>query len=123
LSVSAAAAAAAVLAKDADSPLAARGPLQGNWSSTSAVCWFYAKDLYEATKIPQGIISSNWGGTIIQSWSDNATNAKCGKAGTELLGLELPAGVEAPEKFASADGYAARGGPSLNAGHASSSTR
>jgi len=90
---------------------------QGNWSSTSAVCWFYAKDLYEATKIPQGIISSNWGGTIIQSWSDNATNAKCGKAGTELLGLELPAGVEAPEKFASADGYAARGGPSPNAGH------
>ena len=42
-----------------------------------AVCWYYAKDLYDETHVPQGIVSSNWGGTFIQSWMDNATNAKC----------------------------------------------
>ena len=36
----------------------------GNWSATSAVCWFYARDLFEATKVPQGIISSSPGSRI-----------------------------------------------------------
>ena len=49
----------------------------GNWTATSAVCWYYAKTLFDKTNVPQGIISSNWGGTFIQSWIDNSTNAKC----------------------------------------------
>ena len=44
---------------------------------TSAVCWYYAKSLFDRTRIPQGIISSNFGGSFIQTWMDNATNAQC----------------------------------------------
>lgn len=39
----------------------------GNWSATSAVCWFTGKDLADALQVPIGLIGSNWGGTIIQS--------------------------------------------------------
>jgi hypothetical protein len=68
----------------------------GNWSATSAVCWFYAKDLFDKTKIPQGIISSNWGGTIIQSWMDNSTNAKCGTHNPKTNKEEPPKYVSTP---------------------------
>jgi sialate O-acetylesterase len=73
----------------------------GNWSATSAVCWFYGKDLYDATGVPVGLISSNWGGTIIQSWSDNETNAKCSHMAHE--NLVLPLGVDIPEAFVSSN--------------------
>ena len=49
----------------------------GNWSATSAVCWFYGRYLHDALNVPIGLVSSNWGGTIIQSWSDNATTTVC----------------------------------------------
>ena len=71
----------------------------GNWTATSAVCWFYAKDLYNALGVPVGIISSNWGGTIIESWSDNATNAKCSEQRRKEAGAARPEGVEGPEAF------------------------
>ena len=54
----------------------------GNWSATSAVCWFYGRNLFDALQVPIGLVSSNWGGTIIQSWSDNATNAQCAAEGS-----------------------------------------
>ena len=65
---------------------------------------------------------SNWGGTIIQSWSDNATNAKCVSLDdTEPARLQLPVGVEAPEAFAadsSSPSDAGRGAqPGPNDGH------
>jgi sialate O-acetylesterase len=85
---------------------------QGNFTATSAVCWFYARDLFLATRVPQGIISSNWGGTIIQSWSDNATNAKCPPTS---LDLQLPVGVEGPEKFATTASRPTQ--PNPNAGY------
>jgi hypothetical protein len=67
-----------------------------------------------------GIISSNWGGTIIQSWSDNATNAKCASLATvEPAELQLPVGVQGPDVFADHMGgnldVAAQPGP--NAGY------
>lgn len=35
----------------------------------SALCYFFALHLYEALKIPIGIISSDWGGTPFESWT------------------------------------------------------
>lgn len=57
-------------------------------------------------------MSSNWGGTIIQSWSDNATNALCAGKAAPGESSELPPGVDGPERF----GEAATAGPSPNAG-------
>lgn len=53
-------------------------------------------------------VRTQWGGTIIESWSDNATNAKCGKFGGPA---PLPASVEPPEEFALS------AGPNPNTGH------
>jgi sialate O-acetylesterase len=50
----------------------------GDWNATSATCWFYGKQLADALGVPVGLISTNWGGTVIPSWSDEATNAACG---------------------------------------------
>lgn len=82
----------------------------GNWTATSAVCWFYAKDLFDKTAVPQGIISSNWGGTFIQGWMDNATIAKCIPSAPPSA---LPAGT-GPEAFQAAS---AIDGPSPYGGH------
>lgn len=34
----------------------------------SAIGYFFAKEIYEKTKVPVGIISSTWGGTRIEQW-------------------------------------------------------
>jgi len=60
----------------------------GVWSYQSAVCWFSGRDLYDFNKVPVGLISSNWGGTIIQAWSDPAALKKCGINSQEPLPLE-----------------------------------
>lgn len=40
----------------------------GNWSAFSAVCWFFARDVFDGLNgtVPLGMISSNWGGTVIR---------------------------------------------------------
>ena len=35
----------------------------------SAIGYFFAKEVYEETKVPIGIISSSWGGTRIEQWT------------------------------------------------------
>lgn len=39
-----------------------------NALSFSALCYFYAKDIYEKTNVPVGIINSSVGGSPIESW-------------------------------------------------------
>ena len=34
----------------------------------SALCYFFAKQLYEKTGVPVGIINASWGGTPIEAW-------------------------------------------------------
>ena len=52
-----------------------------DWTMFSAVCWFFGRNVYDALgkKVPIGLVSSNWGGTPIESWSSAATMAKVGE--------------------------------------------
>jgi hypothetical protein len=99
----------------------------GDWNATSATCWFYGKALADALGVPVGLISTNWGGTVIPSWSDEATNAACGfppnisaSAGAPLSPQQQRAGASAADAFA-APGFVAgrlRGEfPDPNSGH------
>ena len=52
-------------------PWSVAGPASighGDWAATSAVCWFYGKALFDATGVPQGLVASSWGGTVIEGW-------------------------------------------------------
>ena len=43
------------------------------WDHFSAVCYLTARDIHDALggTVPLGLISSNWGGTPVQSWEPN----------------------------------------------------
>ena len=41
---------------------------QENVMNFSALAYFFAKEMYEKTKVPVGIINSSWGGTPIDAW-------------------------------------------------------
>jgi sialate O-acetylesterase len=51
------------------------------FSYYSAVCWLTAVELYNKpfldSKIPIGLVSSNWGGTYIQSWTPISIITEC----------------------------------------------
>jgi len=49
----------------------------GNWSEFSAACWFTGRNLYDKYKVPLGLISTNWGGTVIQAWSSPDALKEC----------------------------------------------
>lgn len=59
-----------------DMATAPKSDLNGSWTvcspetvkDYSAVGYFFAKELYEKTGIPIGIINSSWGGTDIETW-------------------------------------------------------
>ena len=44
-----------------------------DWTETilpfSAVCWLYAKNVYEKRGVPMGLVETSWGGTNIEAWS------------------------------------------------------
>ncbi len=65
--------------------------------SFSAVAYFFGRGLYEETKIPVGLISTNWGGTKIEPWIPAAGFENSGplaeiKKGLEALDLSTPEG-------------------------------
>lgn len=39
----------------------------------SAIGYFFARKLHEELKVPVGIVSTNWGGTIAEAWTSKAT--------------------------------------------------
>jgi sialate O-acetylesterase len=54
----------------------------GDWSEFSAICWFTYRDVFAALAysgdiVPQGLVSSNWGGTPIEHWSSPDALAQC----------------------------------------------
>jgi hypothetical protein len=51
----------------------------GNWTSFSAVCWFFGRNVFEGLggSVPIGLISNNWGGTRVQAWQPPSSLAAC----------------------------------------------
>jgi len=61
--------------------LPAKGWINGNDTTlrfVSAIGYFFAKEIYEATNVPIGIISSSWGGTRVEQWTPPAAYASSG---------------------------------------------
>lgn len=59
-------------AADFDAPVAWRRSAPDTIGEASAVCYFMAKSLRATEKVPIGFISSEWGGTRIESWMSAA---------------------------------------------------
>jgi len=49
----------------------------GNWTFMSAVCWFTGRNIYNQQQIPLGLISNNWGVTLVQTWTSPEALLNC----------------------------------------------
>ncbi len=57
------------IAPQDDTPASAwRACTQENVHEFSALAYFYAKEIFEKTGVPVGIINSSWGGTPVEAW-------------------------------------------------------
>jgi sialate O-acetylesterase len=67
---------------------------------SSAVCYYMAKALQAAEKVPIGFINSSWGGTPVEAWMTEPTlrKTKAYEAGLDLLAqhAKAPAGDPTP---------------------------
>lgn len=65
----------------------------GNVGEFSAVAYYFAQRIYAATGVPQGLISSNWGGSSIEAWMAPAALGRTA-ASTEQDIVQLVIGAE-----------------------------
>jgi sialate O-acetylesterase len=49
-----------------------------DWTYFSALCWFFGRNIHLQQNVPVGLVSSNWGGTIVEAWSSPDALAECG---------------------------------------------
>ena len=57
---------------DFDAPLEWRVAGPTTTEHFSAVCYYFVRELQKTVNVPQGIISSNWGGSRIEPWMSEA---------------------------------------------------
>jgi sialate O-acetylesterase len=58
----------AVARKDFDAPLEWKIAGPGTTEHFSATCYYFVRELQKTVNVPQGIVSSNWGGSRIEPW-------------------------------------------------------
>ena len=49
----------------------------GGWGFFSAICWYTFRGVYEALGVPQGLISTSFGGSRLEEWMSPAALAAC----------------------------------------------
>eukprot|EP00026_Physarum_polycephalum_P006259 Phypoly_transcript_06301.p1 GENE.Phypoly_transcript_06301~~Phypoly_transcript_06301.p1 ORF type:complete len:524 (+),score=61.67 Phypoly_transcript_06301:155-1726(+) len=88
------------------------GAGQKAFSYFSAVCWFTAVNILTTNPtLPIGLVSSNWGGTIIQAWSSAEALSQCPQNNSATAtSYKLAA---SPEFYASESFDIPQSGPSL----------
>ncbi len=57
---------------DFDAPLEWRVAGPTTTEHFSAVCYYFVRELQKTVNVPQGIVSSNWGGSRIEPWMSEA---------------------------------------------------
>ncbi|QTE40021.1 sialate O-acetylesterase [Mucilaginibacter gossypii] len=66
----------------------------------SSVAYFFAREINKRVKIPIGLISSNWGGTMIEAWSDENTLTNNPVFSAQIKQQQESAKTETPLTFA-----------------------
>ena len=70
------------------------------WQTFSAVCYLFGRNVADALDVPIGLVSNNWGGTSVQSWSSNAALSACNATtGSDLYNPMIHPYVVGPMRF------------------------